>query len=77
MNEPQPRTYSWIADDHPSGWLRVGSIDVADPANIRWALDRGYSIGSVYDGRSYSSAEPCAADIYVDIDEENNRGLAP
>lgn len=60
--------HSWIGDDHPAGWKRVGTIDVADPADVRWALDRGYRIGSVYDGMTYSAAEPCAADIYEEIE---------
>lgn len=58
--------YRWIGDDHPPGWRRVGSVDVADPADTRRALDQGYRIGSIYDGGSYSVAEPCCADIYRD-----------
>ena len=60
------KNYSWIGDDCPPQWKRVGTIDVADPADIATALDRGRRIGSIYDGKSYSVAEPCAADIYAE-----------
>lgn len=56
--------YTWIGDDHPPGWRRVGTIDIADPADSASARDRGYRIGGVYEGGSGSVAEPCAADIY-------------
>ncbi len=62
--------YTFIGDDHPPGYRRVGTIDVADPADVRSALDRGYKIGAIYDGQSYSCAEPCAADIYERPDDE-------
>jgi hypothetical protein len=61
--------YSWIGDDCPPQWKRVGTIDVADPADVATALDRGLKIGSIYDGKSYSVAEPCAADIYAERQE--------
>jgi hypothetical protein len=61
--------YSWIGSDHPPNWLRVGSIDVADPDDVRWAIDRGFRIGEIYDGKSFSVAEPCAADIYEELDD--------
>lgn len=60
------RTYTWRGNDCPPGWKRVGAIDVADPADVHTALDRGYRIGSIYDGGTYSVAEPCAADVYVE-----------
>lgn len=60
--------YSWIGDDCPPGWKRVGTIDVADPADVEWALDHGRRIGSIYDGKTSSVAEPCAADTYVERD---------
>lgn len=56
--------HSWIGNDCPPGWKCVGTIDVADPADVRSALDRGFRIGTIYDGYSGSVAEPCAADIY-------------
>lgn len=59
-------SYSWIGDDCPPGWRRVGSIDVADPADVFTALEKGYRIGTIYDGRTGSVAEPCIADIYTD-----------
>ena len=62
--------YSWIGNDCPPQWKRVGTIDVADPADVAWALDRGRRIGSIYDGKSYSVAEPCAADIYAEREME-------
>lgn len=58
---------TWIGHDCPAGWRRVGSIDVADPADVSWALDRDYRIGAIFDGMSFSVAEPCAADIYEEI----------
>lgn len=61
------RVYTFKGDDHPPGWKRVGSIDVADPADVQSALDKGYRIGSIYDGMSYSVAEPCCEDIYEEI----------
>lgn len=61
--------HQWIGDDCPIRWKRVGTIDVADPADVSWALDRGYRIGTIYDGKSYSVAEPCAADIYEEVEE--------
>jgi hypothetical protein len=60
------KNYSWVGDDCPPEWKRVGTIDVADPADVATALDRGRRIGSIYDGKSYSVAEPCAADIYAE-----------
>lgn len=62
----QPQ-FLWKGVDCPPGWKRVGSIDVADPADVSWALDRDYRIGAIYDGMSHSVAEPCAADIYEDV----------
>ena len=64
------KSYSFIGDDCPPSYRRVGTIDVADPADVRRAEDRGYRIGTIYDGRSYSCAEPWAADIYEELDEE-------
>lgn len=58
------RHYTWIGDNHPPGWEIVGSIDVADPADITRALDRGLRIGSTYDGGSGLYSEPCQADLY-------------
>lgn len=58
--------YTWIGDDCPPNWKRVGTIDVADPADVEWALARDRRIGTIYDGLSYSVAEPCAADTYVE-----------
>jgi hypothetical protein len=63
------KSYSFIGNDCPPGYRRVGTIDVADPADVRRAEDRGYRIGTIYEGRSYSCAEPCAADIYEELDE--------
>lgn len=63
------KNYSWIGDDCPPQWKRVGTIDVADPADVATALDRGRKIGSIYDGKSYSVAEPCAADIYAERED--------
>lgn len=60
----QPRHYTFIGNDCPPGYRRVGSIDVADPADVASALDRGWRIGSLYDGGSGSVAEPCTADVY-------------
>lgn len=69
MNIPEPREhYSWIGDDCPPRWKRVGTIDVADPADVHSALQEGLRIGEIYDGKSYSVAEPCAADIYVEVE---------
>ena len=59
------RAHTWIGDDCPEGWRRVGSIDVADPADIYTARDRGRRIGDIYNGGSGSVAEPCCADTYV------------
>jgi hypothetical protein len=64
------KIYTFVGDDCPPGYRRVGTIDVADPADIHSARDRGYRIGTIYDGGSYSCAEPCAADIYEYPDEE-------
>lgn len=61
------RQFTWIGNDCPEGWRRRGRIDVADPADVTWALDKGYRIGTVYDGYSGSVAEPCAADIYESL----------
>jgi hypothetical protein len=58
------KTFSWVGKDHPPGWRRVGSIDVADPADVRLASGKGWTIGTIYDGGSGSVAEPCAADVY-------------
>lgn len=68
INQPLKKQYSWIGDDCPPEWKRVGTIDVADPADVEWALAHDHRIGSIYDGLSYSVAEPCAADIYVERD---------
>lgn len=62
-------SYSFIGDNCPPGYRHIGTIDVADPANVSWALDQGYRIGSIYDGGTYSCAEPCTADIYERPDE--------
>lgn len=59
--------HSFIGKDHPPNYKRIGTIDVADPADVSWALDQGYKIGTIYEGRSGSVAEPCAADIYEEI----------
>jgi hypothetical protein len=64
MSATKAQRFTWIGDDCPPAYRRVGSIDVADPADTARALDKGYRIGSVYDGYSGSCAEPCAADIY-------------
>lgn len=67
---PQVRkSYSFIGDDCPPGYRCVGTIDVADPADVHSAQDKGYRIGAIYDGQSGSCAEPCAADIYERPDE--------
>jgi hypothetical protein len=58
------RWHSWIGNDHPPGWRWVGTIDLADPADVAWALDRDLKIGPHYDGMTGSVAEPCAADVY-------------
>lgn len=58
------RRFTWIGDDHPPGWEIAGSIDVADPADVTRALDKGFRIGSVYDGGSGLYSEPCQADLY-------------
>jgi hypothetical protein len=82
-SEPLPETeekaqptgahyYTFIGDDCPPGYRRVGSIDVADPADVSTAHDRGLRIGSIYDGRSGSCAEPCTADIYERPDDTLN-----
>lgn len=63
------KSYSFIGDDCPPGYRRVGTIDVADPADVHSAQDKGYRIGTIYDGHSGSCAEPCAADIYERPDE--------
>lgn len=57
-------THRWKGDDHPPGWRKVATIDVADPADGAYARDRDWRIGSVYDGGTRSVAEPCAADCY-------------
>lgn len=62
--------YTLIGDDYPPGYRRVGTIAVADPADVASALDRGLKIGNIYDGRSGSVAEPCAADVYEQPDED-------
>lgn len=64
------KSYSFIGNDCPPGYRRVGRIDVADPADVHSAQDKGYRIGTIYDGYSGSCAEPCAADIYERPDEE-------
>jgi hypothetical protein len=61
--------YSWIGADCPPEWVHVGWIDLADPADVATALDRGRRIGSTYDGGSGSVAEPCTADTYMRRDE--------
>lgn len=68
------RRHTFIGDDHPPGYRKVGTIDVADPADVSRALDRGHKIGTTYNGGSYSCAEPCAADIYErsEVDEASN-----
>lgn len=58
------KSYSFIGNDCPPGYRRVGTIDVADPADVHSAQDKGYRIGTIYNGYSGSCAEPCAADIY-------------
>lgn len=63
--EDAVRRYTWIGDDCPEGWRRVGSIDVADPADIVTARSKGRRIGEIYHGGSYSVAEPCCADTYA------------
>lgn len=63
------KQYSWIGDDCPPNYKRVGTIDVADPAAVDSALNRGRRIGSIYDGYSGSVAEPCAADTYITIEQ--------
>ncbi len=63
------RPCTWIGDDHPPGWRRVTSIDVADPANTAWACENHYRIGTIYDGGSDSAVEPCCADVYEEVDE--------
>jgi hypothetical protein len=65
--DARPRT--WKGDDHPPGWRRVTSIDVADPANTAWACENHYRIGTIYDGGSDSAVEPCCADVYEEVDE--------
>lgn len=65
----QHKHYSWIGDDCPPQWKRVGTIDVADPADVQSALAKVLRIGTVYDGRSGSVAEPCAADIYAEREQ--------
>lgn len=62
-----PKHYTWIGDDHPPNWRCVGSIDVADPADTATARDRCLRIGGIYDGRTESVAEPCAADLYDEV----------
>lgn len=64
------KSYSFIGNDCPPGYRRVGTIDVADPADVHSAQDKGYRIGTIYNGYSGSCAEPCAADIYERPDEE-------
>lgn len=63
-------TYTWIGDDCPPEWERVGQIDVADPADTFTAHERGLRIGSIYDGGTSSVAEPCAADTYQEREEQ-------
>ena len=63
------RQYAWKGDDHPPGWKRVTSIDVADPANTRWACENHYRIGTIYHGGSDSAVEPCCADVYEEVDQ--------
>jgi len=70
MTVQQKNHYSWIGDDCPPQWKRVGTIDVADPADVQSALARGLRVGKIYDGRSWSVAEPCAADIYAECEED-------
>ena len=62
-------TYRWRGADHPPGWRRIATIDVADPADMALARDKGWRIGTIYDGKSGSAAEPCAADCYAPITE--------
>jgi hypothetical protein len=72
-NDPRRRMpHTFIGDDHPPGYRKVGTIDVADPADVQRAQDRGYKIGTTYNGGSFSCAEPCAADIYARPDEEDD-----
>jgi hypothetical protein len=72
------RTYTWIGDDCPPEWERVGTIDVADPADVARARDRCLRIGTIYDGRTGSVAEPCTCDVYRerydDVDPERGEG---
>jgi hypothetical protein len=56
--------FEWKAGSHPPDWEKCGTIDIADPADVQWALDRGYRIGVIYDGGTRGIAEPCHADIY-------------
>jgi hypothetical protein len=67
--------YTFIGNDCPPGYRMVGTIDVADPADVHSARDRGYRIGTIYDGYSGSCAEPCAADIYERPDEDFDASL--
>jgi hypothetical protein len=50
----------------------VGTIDIADPADIFSALERGWRIAwdAIYDGLSGSVAEPCAANCFIEAEEE-------
>lgn len=64
------RDATWIGEDHPPGWRRVTSIDVADPANTRWASENDYRIGTIYDGGTDSAVEPCCADVYERVEPE-------
>lgn len=62
--------HTWIGEGHPPGWRRVTSIDVADPANTRWASENDYRIGAIYDGGTDSAVEPCCADVYERVEPE-------
>ena len=71
MSEKQEaKRYSFIGNDCPPKYRWVGTIDVADPADVNRAIDRGQTIGAIYHGGTYSVAEPCAADVYELQDEQ-------
>lgn len=63
--EMRSHVHTWIGDDCPEGWRRVGSIDVADLADVVTACAKDRRIGTVHDGFSGSAAEPCCADVYA------------
>lgn len=69
-HEMNAAAHTWIGEGHPPGWRRVTSIDVADPANTRWASENDYRIGAIYDGGTDSAVEPCCADVYERVEPE-------